>query len=122
MVEAQADETGWTQQPIDQPAAALDHLNWYRFNFDLPEVQKGIWVPWVARLNITGNGFLYLNGHPLGRYWNVGPQHDFFLPECWLNFGKSNQLTVCLRSVDAKPVKIDSAQIVPLNEVAEFRP
>jgi hypothetical protein len=99
-------------------------LNWSRLKFELPEVKKGIWVPWVARLTTTGNGFLYLNGHPLGRYWQVGPQHDFFLPECWMNFGsgKSNVLTMCLRSVDGKPVAITSAAIVPVNEVAEFRP
>ena len=54
-----------------------------------------VWVPWRLHLYATGNGFLYLNGHPLGRYWEAGPQHDFFLPECWLNFGpgQSNQLT-----------------------------
>jgi hypothetical protein len=27
-----------------------------------------------------------------------------------------------LRSVDGSPVKIDSAEIVPVNEVAEYRP
>jgi len=118
------DETGWTIAAIDQPAASAQQLNWSRMKFELPETKKGIWVPWVARLNTTGNGFLYLNGHPLGRYWQVGPQHDFFLPECWLNFGagKTNVLTICLRSVDGTPVKIESAAIVPVNEVAEFRP
>jgi hypothetical protein len=115
------DQTGWTSQPIDQESTAIDHLNWYRLNFDLPEKKPGIWVPWVARLHVAGNGFLYLNGHALGRYWNQGPQHDFFLPECWLNFGKANVLTACLRSVDGKPIKIESAEIVPVNEVAEFR-
>jgi hypothetical protein len=118
------DETGWKKQTIDQPADSAKGLNWSRLKFELPEVKKGIWVPWVARLTTTGNGFLYLNDHPLGRYWQVGPQHDFFLPECWLNFGpgKSNLLTMCLRSVDGKPVVITSAEIVPVNEVAEFRP
>jgi hypothetical protein len=116
-----ADQTGWTPQPIDKEQRPIDHLNWSRLNFDLPEKKPGIWVPWVARLHIVGNGFLYLNGHALGRYWNVGPQHDFFLPECWLNFGQANVLTTCLRSVDGKPIKIESAEIVPVNEVAEFR-
>ena len=118
------DETEWKNQSIDQPADSAQALNWSRLKFELPEVKKGIWVPWVARLTTTGNGFLYLNGHPLGRYWQVGPQHDFFLPECWMNFGagKSNVLTMCLRSVDGKPVAITSAEIVPVNEVAEFRP
>jgi hypothetical protein len=118
------DEAGWATTAIGQPAADMTKLQWSRLKFELPEVKKGIWVPWVARLHVTGNGFLYLNNHALGRYWNVGPQHDFFLPECWLNFGpgKSNVLTMCLRSVDGKAVQIDSAEIVPVNEVAEFRP
>jgi hypothetical protein len=134
------DETGWIAKPLGPMAGVhlglnrlsaeiplaprANELDWYRTKFELPEVKKGIWVPWVARLNITGNGFLYLNGHALGRYWNVGPQHDFFLPECWLNFGagKGNVLAMCMRSVDGSPVKIQSAEIVPVNEAAEFRP
>jgi hypothetical protein len=118
------DEKDWTTTPIDQPATDASKLAWSRFKFELPEVKKGIWVPWVARLTTNGNGFLYLNNHALGRYWQAGPQHDFFLPECWLNFGSGskNVLTMCLRSVDGKPVAIESAQIVPVNEVAEYRP
>jgi hypothetical protein len=117
------DETSWQAQPIGEPAASGTQLNWYRTKFELPVVKKGIWVPWVARLTTSGNGFLYLNDHPLGRYWQEGPQHDFFLPECWLNFGpgKSNVLSLCLRSVDGKPIKVESAEIVPVNEVAEYR-
>jgi len=117
------DETSWQAEAIGEPAASGTQLNWYRTKFELPEVKKGIWVPWVARLTTSGNGFLYLNDHPLGRYWQEGPQHDFFLPECWLNFGpgKSNVLSLCLRSVDGKPVKVESAEIVPVNEVAEYR-
>jgi hypothetical protein len=40
-----------------------------------------------------------------------------------LNFGpgSKNVLTLCLRSVDGKPVSVQSAVIVPVNEVAEFR-
>ncbi len=121
------DETGWASQVIgatDIKGVSTFGLSWSRLKFELPEVKKGIWVPWVARLHAAGNGFLYLNDHALGRYWNAGPQHDFFLPECWLNFGpgSKNVLSLCLRPVDGKPVAIDSAEIVPVNEVAEFRP
>ena len=117
------DSAGWASTPIGQPLGEATNLQWSRMNFELPETKKGIWVPWVARLSVAGNGFLYLNDHALGRYWNAGPQHDFFLPECWLNFGpgKKNVLTMCLRSVDEKPATIQSAAIVPVNEVAEFR-
>jgi hypothetical protein len=116
------DETGWVAQSIGQSVPSAAPLTWYRTKFALPQVKNGIWVPWVARLDVTGNGFLYLNDHALGRYWQAGPQHDFFLPECWLNFGESNVLTMCLRSTDESPARIDSAQIVPVNEAAEFRP
>jgi hypothetical protein len=97
-------------------------LTWYRMKFELQPPKTGVWAPWRLRLQATGNGFLYLNGHPLGRYWQVGPQHDFFLPECWLNFGpgKSNVLAACLRP-GAKGSTIQSASVEPYAEFAERR-
>jgi hypothetical protein len=97
-------------------------LNWYRLDFTLPAVKPGVWVPWRLRLNASGNGFLYLNGHPLGRYWQAGPQRDFFLPECWLNFGigQSNNLTLSLRPID-KRAMIQSAVVEPYADFAEKR-
>lgn len=34
-------------------------------------------------------GFVYVNGHNLGRYWNIGPQYDLYVPGCWLRKGKN---------------------------------
>jgi Glycosyl hydrolases family 35/Glycosyl hydrolases family 2, sugar binding domain len=123
--EKDLDDSSWTSQPIDavkpnQPASTL--LTWYRTQFEMPDPKPGIWVPWVARLNLRGNGMLYLNGHALGRYWEVGPQHDFFLPECWLNFGagKTNVLAMSLRPVSGDPAVL-SAEVVPVIELAEHR-
>ena len=103
-----------------QPSALL---SWYRMKFSLPAVKPGVWVPWRLRLNATGNGFLYLNGHALGRYWEAGPQHDFFLPECWLNFGenKGNVVTLSLRPLE-KGAVIQSAVVEPYEGFAEERP
>jgi hypothetical protein len=97
-------------------------LSWYRLKFELPAMNLAVWVPWRLRLNATGNGFLYLNGHPLGRYWEAGPQHDFFLPECWLNFGpgQSNVLALNLRPGE-KGAAIQSASVLPYAEFAEKR-
>jgi hypothetical protein len=71
-------------------------------------------------LNATGNGFLYLNGHALGRYWEAGPQHDFFLPECWLHFGaeQKNVITLNLHPLD-KGAAIQSAVVEPYADFAE---
>jgi beta-galactosidase len=40
-----------------------------------------------------GKGIVFVNGHNLGRYWNVGPQQTLYLPGCWLKKGK-NTITV----------------------------
>nr|MBP7473290.1 beta-galactosidase [Prevotella sp.] len=31
-----------------------------------------------------GKGLVYVNGHALGRFWNIGPQQTLYLPGCWL--------------------------------------
>ena len=40
-----------------------------------------------------GKGIVFVNGHNLGRYWNVGPQQTLYLPGCWLKKGK-NKISV----------------------------
>jgi hypothetical protein len=111
----------WESVPINETARQDNSaLTWYRMNFSLPSQQTGVWVPWRLRLMAHGNGFLYLNGHPLGRYWDVGPQHDFFLPECWLHFGSTNNLTLDLRPTE-HGVGIQSAEVKPYDGFAEKR-
>lgn len=34
-------------------------------------------------------GVVWINGHHLGRYWEIGPQHKLFLPGPWLKKGKN---------------------------------
>jgi len=38
-------------------------------------------------------GYVWVNGHNLGRYWNAGPQRTLYLPGCWVRKG-FNQITV----------------------------
>jgi hypothetical protein len=73
-------------------------------------------------LDSSGNGFIYLNGHPLGRYWDVGPQREYYLPECWLNFGagKTNTVTLCLRPTEQGAV-LRAAEVSPYADYAERR-
>jgi len=40
-----------------------------------------------------GHGFVWVNGHNLGRYWQIGPQQSLFVPSVWLKKGK-NQIIV----------------------------
>ena len=112
----------WKSVSLGDATASSHLLTWYRMNFALPAPTPGVWVPWHLHLEAKGNGFLYLNGHALGRYWEAGPQHDFFLPECWLNFGagKSNILALDLRPTE-HGAKIEAATVEPYSGFAEKR-
>jgi hypothetical protein len=82
-----------------QPQSQQDALfTWYRTEFVLPaNVDKT--NTWRLLINASGNGYIYLNGHNIGRHWEAGPQREFYLPECWLNIGKNkkNVITIGLR-------------------------
>jgi beta-galactosidase len=40
-----------------------------------------------------GKGALWINGHPIGRFWNIGPQQTLFVPGPWLREG-ANEIVV----------------------------
>lgn len=40
-----------------------------------------------------GKGVAWINGHNLGRYWNVGPQQTLYIPAEWLKKG-TNELVI----------------------------
>jgi len=37
-----------------------------------------------------GKGLIWINGHALGRFWNVGPQGTLYVPGPWLKAGKND--------------------------------
>ena len=40
-----------------------------------------------------GKGAVWINGHPLGRFWNVGPQQTLYVPAPWLKRG-TNEIVI----------------------------
>jgi len=40
-------------------------------------------------LRNCGKGVVWINGHNLGRYWNIGPQQTVYVPAEWLKKGKN---------------------------------
>ncbi|WDF80000.1 beta-galactosidase [Mucilaginibacter sp. KACC 22773] len=41
-------------------------------------------------LSHWGKGAVWVNGHNLGRYWNIGPQQTLYLPAEWLKKGRND--------------------------------
>ncbi len=40
-------------------------------------------------MSTWGKGLVYVNGHALGRFWEIGPQQTLYCPGCWLKKGKN---------------------------------
>ena len=39
-----------------------------------------------------GKGLVYVNGYPMGRIWEIGPQQTLYMPGCWLRKGENEIL------------------------------
>ena len=39
-----------------------------------------------------GKGLVYVNGHGMGRIWEIGPQQTLYVPGCWLKAGENEVL------------------------------
>jgi len=50
-------------------------------------------------------GVVWVNGHNLGRYWNIGPQKQLYCPAPWLQKGKNEIVIFDLHQLAPKPVK-----------------
>lgn len=49
-------------------------------------------------------GLCFINGHLLGRYWNIGPQQRLYCPASWLKKGKNELLVFDQHQLQAAPV------------------
>ncbi len=54
-----------------------------------------------------GKGYIWINGHNLGRYWSVGPQRTLYVPAEWLHSGRNEIVVLDLhqggeRSIEAR--------------------
>ena len=57
----------------------------YRGQFELPDTADTF-----LDTRGWGKGAVWINGHALGRFWNVGPQQTLYVPAPWLLKGKND--------------------------------
>jgi beta-galactosidase len=50
-------------------------------------------------------GYVWVNGHLLGRYWHIGPQQCLYCPSEWLTSGDNRVLILDLHQTHAAPVR-----------------
>lgn len=76
-----SDITKWnyTAKPIKAGQAGL-----YKGKFTLTAVADT-----YLDMRAFGKGFVFLNGHNLGKYWQNGPQQTIYIPAVWLKKGQN---------------------------------
>lgn len=47
-----------------------------------------------------GKGMVWVNGHAIGRFWEIGPQQTLFMPGCWLKKGENEIIVLDLKGPD----------------------
>lgn len=50
-------------------------------------------------------GVVWINGHNLGRYWEIGPQNRLYCPACWLKKGENEVIVFDSHQLEAMPIQ-----------------
>lgn len=80
----------------------------YRATFNLDKTSDTF-----LNFETWGKGLVYVNGYPLGRIWEIGPQQTLYMPGCWLKNGENEILVFDIvgphdaRSEGLKSPKLD---------------
>lgn len=62
-----------------------------------------------------GKGAVWINGHALGRFWNLGPQQTLYVPAPWLRKGKNE--VVVFTQAPPKVLRLRGLRIPVLGEM-----
>jgi beta-galactosidase len=54
-------------------------------------------------------GVVWVNGHNLGRYWNIGPQYKLYCPAPWLTAGDNDIIIFDIHQLTAAPISLDGS-------------
>ena len=99
-----AELAGWNWRALEKPLAAGDETrdaaNASRLASDAsrPCTFKRFKVKCDSKadtfLLVRGwkKGHVWVNGHPLGRFWGIGPTQTMYVPGCWLGKGENEFL------------------------------
>ena len=84
-----------------KPAAIIPNRNgaFFKGSFTLDKVADT-----YIDLSKYKKGVIWVNGHNLGRYWDIGPQKRLYCPAPWLKKGKNEVLLFDLHQTEAASI------------------
>ena len=93
----------WTIRLFPDDYATVSTQNYQPMNADTGDAADFAFMPAYYRgtftvddpadtyldLSTWGKGQVWVNGHAIGRFWQIGPQQSLFMPGCWLKKGEN---------------------------------
>jgi beta-galactosidase len=102
---------GWTTTPLPLYKADVDGYNYsdkeildvpgfHRVKFELDKAGDTF-------LDFTewGKGAAWINGHSLGKFWNIGPQQTLYVPGPWLRKGENELVVFVLEDTGVRKIR-----------------
>jgi hypothetical protein len=104
--------TGWQAHSLPLDDAYLAGLTPLA---DASSIRPGMFFKAVLQLDQRGDcyldmsawdkGYVWVNGHLLGRYWRIGPQQRLYCPAGWFVRGRNELLVFDMHRVSAGPIR-----------------
>jgi len=99
------------------PQTPLDTPTFYRGHFTLDKTGDTF-----LDVRDLGKGALWINNHPIGRFWNIGPQQTLFVPAPLLHEGNNEIVIFDLTPSTDTPTLTGLATPILDGPVTEFSP
>ena len=94
-------------KPVDGPA-------YYKATFRLDKTGDTF-----LDMQTWGKGMVWVNGHAMGRFWEIGPQQTLYMPGCWLKEGDNEIIVLDLKGpAEAKVAGVEKPILDMLREKA----
>ena len=94
-------------KPVDGPA-------YYKATFHLDKTGDTF-----LDMQTWGKGMVWVNGHAMGRFWEIGPQQTLYMPGCWLKVGENEIIVLDLKGpAEAKVAGVEKPILDMLREKA----
>lgn len=94
-------------KPVDGPA-------YYKATFRLNKTGDTF-----LDMQTWGKGMVWVNGHAMGRFWEIGPQQTLYMPGCWLKEGDNEIIVLDLKGPgEAKVAGVEKPILDMLREKA----
>lgn len=76
------------------------HPAYYKATFNLAKTGDTF-----LNMSDWSKGLVWVNGHAMGRYWEIGPQQTLYVPGCWLKEGENEIIVFDLASPRATKIE-----------------